>query len=162
MRKKALTLVEIMIVVGLIALIVGMFSGDMFKMSDMERINLTAQKLEAIQLGVKMYKLNSGGALPQNAGLGKDPNEKTDSRISLEDFVLDMDFTKDAPVGGSWKYHTSGGNSEPNIYIQIYKPELSAEMMELLDAKIDDGNLNTGSFVNKGNHYDFLIVQSTK
>lgn len=161
MRKKALTLVEIMIVVGLIAIILGMFSGDMFKMSDMERINLTAQKLEAIQLGVKMYKLNSG-SLPQNAGLGKDPNEKTDSRISLEDFVLDMDFTEAAPVGGSWKYHTSGGNPDPNIYIQIYKPDLSAEMMEILDAKIDDGNLNTGLFVGKGNHYDFLIVQNSK
>ncbi len=162
MKNRKLTLVEVMIVVGLIALILGMFSGDMFKMSDMEKINLTARKLEAIQLGIRMYKLNSGGSLPQNAGLGKDPNEKDDSRVSLSDFVLDMDFTKEPPVGGSWKYHTSGGNSDPNIYVQIFKPDLTTEMMELLDSKIDDGDLNSGAFTGQGNHYDFLVVQSSK
>ncbi len=160
MESRKVTLVELMIVLCIIALFSAMFSGSWTNMKAEARVKECVQQVEALQVSLQMYYANTG-TFPENAGVAKDAKERGEE-IFLADFLAALDFTAEAPVGGSWQFHTSGSKDDMNIYIDLRKVEVTPKQMEMMDALIDDGNLDTGDFVLQGGYYEFHIIKSSK
>ncbi|MGL4855043.1 MAG: hypothetical protein ACRC37_07305 [Lentisphaeria bacterium] len=166
MNCKKYTLTELLVVLVIIVLIGAGISGYIGSGTEDGKIRQTAAMLESFEISLKQF-YQFTGSYPQNSGVGKEPKDRVDDEILLSDFLFDFKFSKGnspeatLPIGGSIKYDTSGGQTDPNIYLDIKQTPATEEMMKKLDAMIDDGVLSTGRFRKSGSTYT-LIIKSDK
>lgn len=159
LKPKAITIVEVITVMAIVAVTLTLFAGKLSSMSEDARVKEAAVQLEALQTGLKSYFLSKGGY----------PQDKFDSDISK--FVVmkggsgsspGIDWNGKTPVGGSWDFSSTQGNDN-NFGILLADVTINPDSMKLLDALVDDGDLNGGSFYKRsGNDYEMLISGTSR
>jgi len=132
--KRGFTLVEIMVVIGIIGMITAI------AIPVYRKITLKAQRSELLS-EVMDYSdaFNNynfiNGTWPPTAGMNKTPN-------GMQGF-LPSAYTQGGAFGGEFHWIGTGK-------LQIKKSDATTETMTELDEKIDDGDLSTGQFTKQG------------
>ena len=136
-RDEGFTLVEIMIVVSIIALLV------LMALPSFLRARETAQNAKLINGlcvatdAFSMYAIEHN-AYPADVNRGVVP-----AGMDLY-FGPTFDFTAKTPVGGNWDWDYQQFGFTAGV--SVVGSGVGDARMKEIDAKIDDGNLNTGGF----------------
>lgn len=138
-RRSGFTLVEIMIVVGIIGLLAAIAIPSFMKARRGARIRAVANDLRVFSDAFEMYSMAAGRFPHDGVDLGELPP-------GLEEYIDPEKFTAPTPFGGRYYYKaTEFGAFDFAPAVGVYNvTDLSA--MQELDALIDDGNLASGFF----------------
>jgi prepilin-type N-terminal cleavage/methylation domain-containing protein len=133
------TLVEIMIVVAIIGLLAAIALPSFVKARHTSLKNTFINDLRIAMNAFQTYNIEHNGQYPPNTSPGIMPPV-------MQPYLTRFAWTTAPTIGGQWDWDY---NTAPTIFkagISIRNPSWSdADMLEI-DAAIDDGNLNTGSF----------------
>jgi len=143
------TLVEIMIVVAIIGLLAMMALPSLQKARIQSQNTAFINDLRIIAGAVETCIIETR-AYPSDRNVGSMPPE-------LVPYLTSMNWSKPTPIGGSWDY--CGTVWGIKCGIGVYLPSRTAAEMVAIDAKIDDGNLNTGHFRQLNGQYVDIIEQ---
>ena len=151
MKRKAFTLVEVLVVVVVIGVLAAMVVPKFANAQADARVAATAEDLRLMEVAIGMYYTKTG-KYPADIyyklmPIGLAPYFKTDNP-----------FAKPVPIGGMYDYEGTPGWSPVQISI---RPDgaiahTDADALEL-DEFIDDGNLSTGSLRRDGTRTYFII-----
>lgn len=154
MRQRGFTLVEILIVVVLLGIIAAIVIPSVSSASDEATQNTFISCLKSFHEAATYY-YHRNGEFPPDGASGHVP-------VGMEDYVSEQLWTKHTPLGGVWDTEWRDGGSTcwlgvhftdgPSTY-----PD-AADMQEI-DTILDDGNLNTGSFLRFGPCQYYLQIQ---
>jgi prepilin-type N-terminal cleavage/methylation domain-containing protein len=138
-RAAAFTLVEIMIVVSIIALLVVIAMPSFFRARQHSQ---NAKFVNALRIAVDAFQMyaTENNAYPPDVNRAVVP-----SGMALY-FGPTLDWTKPTPIGGNWDW-------DDNVFgftagVSVVSPFADVAQMTEIDARIDDGDLSTGSFQN--------------
>ncbi|QHI70835.1 type II secretion system protein [Tichowtungia aerotolerans] len=150
-KKRAMTLIEIMMVVSIIGLL-GVFLIPAVKKAVERRKNgLCASKM---RIAVNAFELcrSETGSYPEDVNRAVIPAEMTE-------YFSDLGITwwqSTTEVGGKWDWDKKNNF----LYsISIVDPTASQAQLEDLDAMLDDGNLLTGDFRKVSTRYHYILVE---
>lgn len=147
MNRRSFTLIELVIVVlviGILAAVaIGVFSGH----GEEARINTTMADLQAMRDAVMLYRAETGN-YPPDKFPGVFPPE-------LDGYIRPIHFTKEPPVGG--RYDWQQGWAGMTAAVGIWQPSVDVSLYQEFDDRFDDGDLNTGSILRKGNTLNLVI-----
>lgn len=136
-RPAGFTLVEIMIVVSIIALLAAMalpsFLRARQKAQDAKLINGLRVATDAFQ----MYAMEHN-AYPPDANRGIVPSGMA------QYFGPNFNFTATTPVGGNWDWDYNQFGFTAGV--SVIGSGVGDARMQEIDARIDNGDLNTGGF----------------
>lgn len=150
------TLVEIMVVVVIIGLLAAMGLPTFRQVTLRSKATAVVNDFRAFQTPLVTYNLQNG-RWPANAEIGQIPTELTAG--------MPNQFTLKTPIGGAykWNYDVSAGGI-PDIKAAItIEPasgnpmNLDRELLERIDAQMDDGNLSTGN-LREGGYYSLVYI----
>lgn len=65
-----------------------------------------------------------------------------------------MNFMGITPIGGQWDWDAGYLSTAA---LSVVSVRVDAKQMQLIDQKIDDGNLTVGGFVSRGSRYSLII-----
>jgi prepilin-type N-terminal cleavage/methylation domain-containing protein len=136
---KGFTLVEIIIVIGLLGLLLAVAVPGFRKIREQGNISETVNTLRVLKTAFEDYATIHRG-YPPDALHAHLPS-------GIEDFLPDhFEWDAETPVGGYWDWegHTAGFAFSFGISIKGSSASLS--VFRNIDKRIDDGNLATGSF----------------
>ena len=147
--RSGLTLLEIMIVVAIIGLLAAL------SLPAVSRARRTAQQtafindLRIATAAFQMRAMSTGGY----------PEDRTPSEMpeGMEDYLSKMNWAGDTPIGGQWDWDFAQFGVVAGI--SVYKPGRTAAQMREIDRRIDDGNLNSGSFRQRTDGYISIIEE---
>ena len=148
--KQGFTLVEIMIVVAIIALLAAIAIPNFNKARKQSQNTAFINNLRVIEHALLMYGADyksyppdvNGGIMPPELAKYLPPNS---------------DWSIPTPIGGNWDY--CGKVWGIKCGIAVYDPSRTASEMTEIDAKIDDGNLDTGHFRLVSGQYMEIVEQ---
>jgi prepilin-type N-terminal cleavage/methylation domain-containing protein len=148
-RTGGFTLVEIMIVVAIIALLVAIALPS-FMHARQEAQN--AKFINGVRIAAgafEMYAAEHNGYPPDvNRGI-------VPAGMSLY-FGPMLDWTKPTPIGGNWDWDYAQFGFTAGVSV-VGSTASDAQMREI-DSKIDNGDLSTGQFQDKGSgRYTFIV-----
>jgi prepilin-type N-terminal cleavage/methylation domain-containing protein len=149
-RTEGFTLVEIMIVVSIIALLAIIAVPSFLHAREQSQSAKFVNALRVASGAFEMY-LAEHNAYPPDVSRGIVPP-------GMETyFGPTLDWTKPTPLGGNWDwdYNVFGFTAG----ISAVGTNASTQQMQDIDAKIDDGNLSTGQFQDKGSGRYTLILE---
>src|SRR6202011_4854018 len=138
-RVAAFTLVEIMIVVSIIALLVVMALPSFLRARRQAQNAKFINALRVATCAFEMYNIEHSAFPP-------DVNRAVVPPGMALYFGPTLDWTKPTPIGGNWDwdYNVFGFTAG----VSVVNPSADVAQMTEIDAKIDDGDLSTGSFQN--------------
>jgi type II secretory pathway pseudopilin PulG len=147
-----MTLVEILISLSIIALM-AVFSVPAFMHSMRQRENLEAiTQLRTALSAFELYATEKDD-YPPDCQPAEIPPEMTAYYFPY--FKIDW-WSQETPLGGSWDWD----NGYHYAYsVSISSPTRSEKQLRDFDAMIDDGDLDTGLFRQRGNQYHFILVE---
>jgi prepilin-type N-terminal cleavage/methylation domain-containing protein len=135
-HNRAFTLVEIMIGVAIIGLLAAIgLPSFLAARQKSQNAKLIASLRVAVD-GFEMYAADHN-QFPPGLLAGKMPT-------GMDAYLEGMRWTEETPVGGLWQWQGNASGSAG--YVTIVKPTAPVEQMREIDAKIDDGDENTGTF----------------
>jgi len=148
-RAAGFTLVEIMIVVSVIALLAVMVVPSFLRARQQAQ---NAKFMNGLRVASGAYELYAmeHSAYPADVNRGVVPT-------GMETyFDATLDWTKPTPIGGNWDwdYKVFGFTAA----VSVVGTTASAQQMADIDAKMDDGDLSTGQFQDKGSgRYSYIL-----
>jgi prepilin-type N-terminal cleavage/methylation domain-containing protein len=146
----AFTLVEIMIVVVIIGLLAVLAIPAITRVRQASQNSRYISDLRTFAQGFETYALKNGG-WPPNAGTGAVPT-------GMSGEIKDTAWTTlRNSVGGRWNWDRNLNGFAAAI--SCVGATASDRQMEAVDAKIDDGDLNTGLFQKAGGRFVYVIEQ---
>jgi type IV pilus assembly protein PilA len=150
-RAGGFTLVEMMIVVAIISLLAALALPGFMRSRQQTQNSRFMNALRVATHAVETYAAEHNGAYPADVNRGVLPS----TLASYLDATLD--WTAPTPIGGSWDW-------DFNVFsvraaISVVDPGATQERMQEIDTKIDDGDLATGSFQDKGSGRYSLIIE---
>ena len=150
--RAGFTMVEIMIVVLIIGLLVTIAIPAFAKARRRSLQTAFINDMRIFSDASDYYTLNSGLYLEDSAS-GTIP-------AGLEEFINDSDWTRGTPIGGQWDsaYDDYGITSGIGVHFGADPNPGDAYMIQI-DAKYDDGNLNTGVFRKIDTDRYYYIIQ---
>ncbi|MGF1448759.1 MAG: type II secretion system protein [Opitutales bacterium] len=133
-RRPAFTLVEIMIVVVIIGLLAAIAIPTFQQIRRESRAATFVADLRVFRDALDVY-LTGAEDYPVDSGSGNFPPE-------LAGFVNSDLWTRETPIGGDWDLEVLDTGITVAVGVHNFGPD--TEMMQIVDDKMDDGNLNTG------------------
>jgi type IV pilus assembly protein PilA len=150
-RHAAFTLVEMMIVVAIISLLVAIAVPGFMRARQTAQTSRFLNALRVASHAIETYSAEHNGGYPPDVNRGILPP----GFGSYLDATLD--WTAATPIGGAWDWDFNVFNVRAAI--SVVDPGATEERMAEIDAKIDDGDLTTGAFQDKGSGRYSLIVE---
>lgn len=143
------TLVEIMIVVAIIGLLAAM---GLPVWAKARRNSQNTAFINDLRVGLYAAQtcLFETGAWPSERGAGVIPPE-------LQPYVNGVTWGNLTPVGGQWDWENNVSGCVAGLAVSL--PSVTAQQMQEIDAKIDDGNLATGRFQTRGSGGFIYILE---
>ena len=140
-RVAAFTLIEIMIVVSIIALLAMMALPGFLRAREQAQDAKFINALRIATGAFEMYNMEHS-AYPPDVNRGVVP-----AGMALY-FGPTLDWTKPTPIGGNWDWDCNQFGFTAGV--SVVGGSAPLEQMLAIDQKIDDGNLSTGRFQDKG------------
>jgi prepilin-type N-terminal cleavage/methylation domain-containing protein len=150
-RIGGFTLVEIMIVVSVIALLALIAIPSLLHARDQTQQAKFINGLRIASGAFEMYAAEHNNAYPPDVNRGVVPAGMATY------FGPTLDWTKPTPLGGNWDwdYMVFGFTAG----VSAVGTNASSQQMQEIDSKIDDGDLSTGQFQDKGAGRYSLILE---
>jgi type IV pilus assembly protein PilA len=146
--NQGFTLVEIMIVVMIIGVLAAI------ALPAFSRARLTSQNVRFIN----DLRVATGAFQQYALDTGKYPPDNTPSVMppGMSEYLECMRWTEDTPIGGrwDWDYQQFGCKAGVSVY---YGADMQDARLTEIDRRIDDGNLNTGTFRKRSQGYISVI-----
>jgi len=148
-RAAGFTLVEIMIVVSVIALL-AVIALPSFLRARQQAQN--AKFMNGLRIACDAFEqyATDHSAYPADVNRGVVPTGMANY------FGATFDWTKPTPIGGNWDwdYKVFGFTAA----VSVVGATASVQQMTDIDAKMDDGDLSTGGFQDKGSgRYSYIL-----
>src|SRR3954467_4106571 len=135
-RARGFSLIEIMIVAAIIATLAALAIPAILRVQRTAKNNRFVSDLRVFTQAFEQYAVEQG-SWPANAGAGVVPaNMTTALQVSV--------WTNTNSLGGRWNYDRNLNGFA--VAISTTNVTASDAQMQAIDAKIDDGDLNTGLF----------------
>jgi prepilin-type N-terminal cleavage/methylation domain-containing protein len=149
-RTGGFTLVEIMIVVSIIALLAVMALPSFLRAREQAQNTKFINALRIATGAFEMYNIEHSAFPP-------DVNRAVIPAGMDSYFGKTLDWTKPTPIGGNWDwdYNQFGFTAGVSVVGSPAPPEQMTE----IDQKIDDGDLASGQFQDKGSSRYSDIIQ---
>jgi prepilin-type N-terminal cleavage/methylation domain-containing protein len=160
-RSRAFTLVEIMVVVVIIGLLAAMSLPAYRRITMRSRTATLVSDLRSYSTAFITYSLQNG-----KWPLSGSPQEIPTEMVG----ALSLGFSGKSPIGGvyKWNYDSAGlgaadgKDAKAAIIIETSGGEIQtddAELLEMIDREMDDGNLATGSIQLGDTHSLVYIIE---
>jgi general secretion pathway protein G len=149
LRKRAFTLVEIMVVVVIIGLLASMAAAALRKIKRSAQTSRYLNDLRIFSGAFEKYAL-------ENGGWPADVSRSTVPAGMAGEFNATI-WMGTTPLGGQWDY--DAGVFGVIAGISVVGPTVDISQMQEIDAKIDDGNLATGNFRQVGTRFIWILDQ---
>ena len=154
MKNRGFTLVEIMIVVAIIGLLAAMSMPALAKSRKTSRAVAAAKDLRTFYDAFQQYAMASGG-------FSNDPGIPGEIPAYLTNYTVSKVWTS-TPAGGQYYYKSTcfgALDSRPAVgIVSVGGKALSSELMQIIDERIDNGDLASGMFVRLSvNAYYFML-----
>jgi prepilin-type N-terminal cleavage/methylation domain-containing protein len=145
-RRRAFTLVEIMIVVVIIGLLAALAVPGMRRIKAQAAAKRYLNDVRQIVAGAERYAMEVGQYPPNGIGA---------LHPSLRGYVPDSVFGTTTPLGGvwDWDYQQNGFTAS----VSVYQFTATDEQLLAIDRSIDDGNLNSGTFRKDGSKAIYVL-----
>jgi prepilin-type N-terminal cleavage/methylation domain-containing protein len=143
----AFTLVEIMVVVVIIGILAALAVVTVVRVRRASQNNRFISDLRTFAQAYETYAMKNG-AWPPNAGSGVVPT-------GMSGELRDSNWSSVNTVGGRWNWDKNRSGITAGISTTGVTAD-DAQMTEI-DAKIDDGNLATGSFVKVDDRFTYIL-----
>ncbi len=148
-RKRAFTLVEIMIVVAIIALLAVIAVPSFLRARERSR---RAKFLNALRIAAGAFETYAAerGTYPPDVNRGIVP-------AGMQSYFGEkLDWTSPTPIGGRWDWDRDVFGIKAGVTVVM--PDETPEQMLEIDESFDDDDLSTGAFRDLGNgHYTYII-----
>jgi prepilin-type N-terminal cleavage/methylation domain-containing protein len=145
--RSAFTLVELMIVVGIVGMLAAMAIPAFAHARETARNARFAADLRVACDAFIEYAADTG-RYPPDTTPGIMPN-------GMADYLRRVHWYETTAVGGQWDW--DNGQFSVKAGVSVYEPTASQEQLERLDAMIDDGSLSSGSFRARSSGYISII-----
>jgi prepilin-type N-terminal cleavage/methylation domain-containing protein len=145
--SPAFTLVELMIVVGIVSLLAALSFPSMVRARESSLNSRMAADLRLARDSFVEYAADNG-KYPPDTMPGVVPN-------GMADYLKRVPWTEPTVIGGQWDWDNAQFGFKAGV--SLYEPTASAPQLKNLDALIDDGNLSTGSFRARSQGYISII-----
>lgn len=136
---RGFTLVEILIVVVILGILAAMVVPAFIGATEESRKGAFITDLKSLADAAEVVAARTG-QYPADSGSGEFPPE-------LAGYIREADWTRGTPIGGVWdiELNENGVTSAVGVhFMNVAVPEDA--YMEDIDARIDDGDLDTGAF----------------
>jgi len=145
-RSRGFTLVEIMVVVVIIGLLAAL---AMQGYTRIHNVSLGARFVSDLRTFSDQFNIYSveNGHYPQDVGPGVIPPEMAGH--------LSTRWEEETVIGGLWDWDYEQFGYEAGV--SVYQPGMSTERMQLLDGRLDDGDLDAGKFRQRAGGYIYII-----
>ena len=148
-RRAGFTLVEIIVVTLVIGIMAAIAIPAFLHARKITQMNRFIGDLRILSDGMVQLVMSTGNYPPD-----RQPGEVP---AGMTNFVRNIDWSKPTVIGGLWDWDYQTYQFGGKAGISVHGPDWSAEEMQEIDARIDDGNLSTGYFRQNGTHYTYLI-----
>lgn len=151
MKQQGMTLIEIVITVSVIGLLAAFILPAVSKAMERRDGARAASKMRIAVNAFELCKAETG-SYPLDRNRAQIPPEMTDY---FADLGIDW-WTVENELGGKWDWDKD--NNFP-YSISIVDPTSSQKALQDLDAMLDDGDLETGTFRKIGTRYHYILEE---
>ncbi|MDX2017744.1 MAG: prepilin-type N-terminal cleavage/methylation domain-containing protein [Planctomycetota bacterium] len=140
--SRAFTLIELIAVIVVLALLSAVAIPKFFDWRTRAQVTSTAASWKVLTRAVGQYMMDNRETAPPNVNDGSMPPQ-------LNPYLSNTDFERTPAVGGFWDYDEwsgfGGGGAGLTASVSITQSTAPQSTFQLIDAAVDDGNLNTGA-----------------
>lgn len=152
--RDAFTILELMIVVSIIGLLAVLAVPAAMKQRMHTRNTAFLNDLRVLSASFEQYAIECGD-YPPDAGPGIVP-------AGFSPYLpARFDWDEDTNIGGSWDWDRASdpGDTVFGVYagLSVVGPKRTALQMADIDAKIDDGNIDSGRFLRRDGGYIYVF-----
>ena len=147
--QRGFTLVEIMIVVGIIGLLATMAYPAFLKVKIHAQASRVANDFRSFSGLFESFTLDTG-TYPADSAPGAIPS-------GMEDYLKNDPWTVDSPIGGNYDWIYNGVSGSPVAAIAITGYTTGDAPIEKLDEILDDGSLGSGIIQKTGGSVIYII-----
>ncbi len=148
-RRDAFTLIELMIVVGIIALLAVIALPSFLRTRQRAQNAKFINALRVASGAFDMYAM-------EHSSYPADVNRAIVPPGMAPYFGPSLDWTASTPIGGQWDWDKDVFSFKAGI--SVVSPAVSQQQLLDIDAMIDDGDLFTGHFQDKSSgRYTFIL-----
>ena len=150
MKQRALTLIELMIVMSVLASLAAIVIPTVSSAQDEAKVNATIADLAAMNKAFRLYHQDHdswpANAKPEILPVGMEPYLPADA------------FSSAPAIGGQYDY--APALDRPKVLIRIISSQVNEDLpvWEEIDHRIDDGDLSMGSVYRISNNLAYMVA----